>query len=316
MWNILANDGMAQDGINKLEDMGFSVDTTHQDVESLKKSINDYDVIIVRSATKVREDLIDQMQNIKLIIRAGVGLDNIDVAHAEKKGIQVYNTPTASSRSVAELAFAHIMGLYRFLPLSNRKMPHDGQTEFKSMKKAFSKGQEVQGKRLGIVGLGRIGKELANIALGAGIDVIAHDPWTEDNSIQIKIAGQILQVHVPLVDMEEILTKCDIISIHVPRADQPIIGTNELDKLKDGVILVNTARGGCIEEETILQGLKSGKIGGVALDVFNNEPTPDGRLLNHDRISVTPHIGASTTQAQDKIAQVIVDLIDKAFKAQ
>lgn len=315
MWNILANDGLAPEGVKKLTGLGYTVDTQHQDLESLKSNINNYDVLIVRSATKVRKELIDTMTRVKLIIRAGVGLDNIDVAYAEEKGIQVNNTPTASSRSVAELAFGHMMGLYRYIHLANREMPQKGNTEFKALKKAYSKGHEVQGKRLGIIGLGRIGKELANLAYGAGMDVIAHDPWTEDNSIRIKIASQALQVHVPLVNMEEIFKLSDVISIHVPRADEPIINSETISKCRDGVVIINTSRGECIDEPALLEGLDSGKVGGAALDVFNNEPTPDQRLMEHDRISVTPHIGASTQQAQNKIAQVIIDLIEKAHKS-
>lgn len=315
MWNILANDGMAAEGQKQLESQGHKVDTDHKDLDTLKQCINDYDVIIVRSATKVRQELIDVMSRTKLIIRAGVGLDNIDVEYAQAKGIEVENTPKASSRSVAELAFAHLMGLYRFLPQAAREMAVEGDTNFKGLKKKYSKGQEIQGQRLGIIGLGRIGKELANIALGAGMDVIAHDPWTEDNGIKIKMAGQTMQIHIPLVSKEEVIEKSDVISIHIPSADEPIIGQAEIEACKSGVFLLNTARGGAIEEEALLKGLASGQVGGAALDVFENEPTPKAELLNHPLISVSPHIGASTKQAQIKIGSNIVEIIDKAYKA-
>ncbi|MDX1684482.1 MAG: D-2-hydroxyacid dehydrogenase [Saprospiraceae bacterium] len=316
MWKVLANDGLDPMGVQQLENLGHSVDTERKDLTQLTEVINDYDVLIVRSATKLRKDLIDKMDNVKLIIRAGVGLDNIDVKYAEDKGIRVHNTPTASSRSVAELAFAHIIGLYRFLPLSNRQMPVDGDQKFKALKKAYSKGRDIQGQKLGIIGLGRIGKELATLAFGAGMDVIAYDPWTEDNAVWVKIASQAVQVHIPLVTKNELLEKSDVISIHVPRADEPIIGSDEIQLCKKDVTLINTARGGCIDEDALLKGLDDGKIWGAGLDVFDNEPTPSKEILQHDRISLTPHIGASTQQAQKRIARIIVELIDKCFKDQ
>jgi D-3-phosphoglycerate dehydrogenase len=315
MWKVLANDGMADSGRLALEELGHSVDTNHYSAEEIKTKINDFEVLIVRSATKVRKELLDCMTTTKLIIRAGVGLDNIDVEYAQSRGIAVHNTPTASSRSVAELSFGHILGMYRFLPSANKLMPKEGQTSFKAFKKAFSKGQEIEGKRLGIIGLGRIGRELARIALGAGMNVIAYDPWTTDNEVTVRIANQAISINIPLVTMEDLLAKSDVISLHVPMVDKPIIGREEISKCKDGVYLINTARGGSIDEDALLEGIASNKIAGAALDVFVGEPTPRADILINDRISLSPHIGASTLEAQDKIAQIIVELIDNAYRA-
>ena len=314
MWKILANDGMAASGIKSLEALGHQVVTEFHNAEKIMDVINEYDVLIVRSATKVRQSLIDVMSRTKLVIRAGVGLDNIDVEYAESKGISVRNTPTASSRSVAELSFAHLMGMMRFLPQANRAMPQYGQTSFKALKKDYSKGHEIQGKRMGIIGLGRIGSELASIALGAGMDVVAHDPWTNDSNVHVKIAGQTVSINIPLLSMNDLFAQSDAISVHIPKTDGAIIGKNELSQCKDGVFLINTSRGGSIDEEALIEGLNSGKIAGAALDVFTGEPQPKAEILNHEKISLTPHIGASTLQAQAKIGDLIVGIIDKAFR--
>ena len=315
MWKILANDGMAASGIKSLEALGHQVVTDFHDADTLVKVINEYDVLIVRSATKVRQPLLDIMTKTKLVIRAGVGLDNIDVEYAESKGIAVRNTPTASSRSVAELSFAHLIGMMRFLPQANRVMPQNGQSSFKSLKKEYSKGHEIQGKRMGIIGLGRIGSELASIALGAGMDVVAHDPWTDDSNVHVKIAGQTLSVNIPLLSLDDLLAQSDAISVHIPKTDGAIIGQKELSLCKDGVFLINTSRGGSIDEDALIQGLNSGKVAGAALDVFTGEPQPRADILNHEKISLTPHIGASTLQAQAKIGALIVQIIDKAYRS-
>lgn len=311
MWNILANDGMAQDGIDQLKALGHEVSTEKIAQEDLANHIDDYDVIIVRSATQVRKDLIDQMNRMKLIIRAGVGLDNIDVEAARAKGIEVSNTPEASSRSVAELAFAHAIGMARFLPQANRDMPQEGQSNFKSLKKAYSKGIEMEGKTMGIVGFGRIGRELAKMSLGAGMRVIAHDPWSKDNELQITLMDQTIAVEIPLVSKEEILQKSDFISVHTPKLDEPTIGAKEINQCKKGVFLINTSRGGVIDEEALKEALDQGQVGGCALDVFENEPSPDEGLLNKKELSLTPHIGASTKEAQNNIGKIIVNLVKK-----
>ena len=309
MWNILANDGMAENGIKALEDLGHKVDTNKIPQEELADRINDYDVIVVRSATKVRADLIKQMKRTKLVIRAGVGLDNIDLEAAKDKGIHVENTPSASSRSVAELAFGHMMNMARFIHEGNRSMPAVGGSAFKSLKKAYSKGIEVEGKTLGIIGFGRIGKELAKIALGAGMTVLAHDPWTEDNSVELNIIDQKLIINVPLVEKAEILKRSDFISVHTPKLDEPTIGRLEMEKCKKGVFLLNTSRGGVINEDDLIWGLENGQVGAAALDVFEGEPSPREEILKHDKISLSPHIGASTKEAQNKIGEVITDLV-------
>jgi len=311
MWKILANDGMAQSGLDQLTALGHEVSTDKIAQDDLGNHINDYDVIIVRSATKVRADLIQKMDRMKLIIRAGVGLDNIDLEAAEKKGIQVSNTPEASSRSVAELAFAHAIGMARFLPQSNRQMPVNGVDNFKVLKKSYSKGIEMEGKTMGIIGFGRIGRELAKISLGAGMRVLAHDPWSKNNQLEITLMDQTMMVEIPLVSKEEILSKSDFISVHTPKMEEPTLGKNEMDQCKKGVFLINTSRGGVIDEAALKEAIESGQVSGCALDVFENEPKPDSDLLGIDGLSLTPHVGASTKEAQEKISEIIVKLISE-----
>lgn len=316
MVKILINDGIHPDGQLLLEEAGYQVDTDKIAQEDLPAKLPNYDVICVRSATKVRADLIDQCPNLKLICRGGVGLDNIDVAHAKDKGIQVYNTPAASSKSVAELAFSHLFNLSRSLHLANREMPTNGNTDFKQLKKAYSKGQELRGKKLGIIGFGRIGQETAKIGLGLGMTILPVDLIVEEATINLTFQGNKeiqVAVTIPTVPMKEMLAKADYISLHVPSLGKPLLGAEEMEQMKDGVILVNTARGGTIDEDALLAALESGKIGGVGLDVFENEPTPRIDLLNHPKISVSPHIGASTKEAQRNIGLELADKIIAFF---
>lgn len=314
MLRVLANDGMAASAVETLREMGHEVQTDKIAQEDLEQELDNFDVLIVRSATKVRRPLLEKLNRTKLIIRAGVGLDNIDLEAAKEMGITVNNTPAASSRSVAELAFGHALSMARFLHESNKAMPAQGKEDFKKLKKSYSKGVEMSGKTMGIIGFGRIGKELAKISLGAGMNVIAHDPWCQCNTIEMQIQDQTLTVEIPLKEKEEVLAASDFISVHTPKLDQPTIGAPELDQCKDGVFLINTSRGGVIDEDIITSGLDNGKIGGCALDVFENEPTPNEGLLQLERMSLTPHIGASTQEAQIKIGDIIVDLIS-AFAA-
>ncbi|NRB62156.1 MAG: D-2-hydroxyacid dehydrogenase [Saprospiraceae bacterium] len=313
MIKILANDGIHPDGKTLLEEAGYQVDTEKVAQEDLPGVLPGYDVIIVRSATKVRADLIDQCPNLKVIARAGVGLDNIDVNHAQEKGITVMNTPAASSQSVAELAFTHMFNLSRSIHLANREMPTSGGTAFKKLKKAYSKGVQLRGKSLGIIGFGRIGQETARIGLAMGMKVMPVDLVIDSAAIDLNVfvSDQIkLNVRVDTVHFDDMLAQADYISLHVPfGGGKALIGPEEISKMKDGVILINTSRGGAIDEDALLEGLDSGKIGGIGLDVFENEPTPKAELLNHAKISVSPHIGASTLEAQSNIGLELADRI-------
>ncbi len=317
MMKILANDGIHPTGQKMLEEAGFQVDLERIPQDELADKLNDYDAIIVRSATKVRQELIDQCPNLKVIARGGVGMDNIDVEYARNKGLTVVNTPAASSRSVAELVFGHVLSLVRSVHLSNREMPRSGSTEFKKLKKAYSGGIELRGKTFGVVGLGRIGREAAQIALGMGMKVVGTDPMVEEVTLEVALHpsyDQKLSVTIPTVSLEELLREADVITLHVPGGKQAVLGESELAKAKKGVILVNAARGGVIDEDALLDALESGQVGGAGLDVFVNEPSPRADLLNHPRVSDTPHIGASTGQAQENIGIELANQIIAALK--
>ncbi len=313
---ILANDGIDETGKAMLEAAGFEVDTTHYKAEDLVDKLNLYDAITVRSATQVRQALIDACPNIKAIGRGGVGMDNIDVVYAKGKGLGVYNTPAASSRSVAELVMGHVITLMRYLHTANRAMPVSGQTDFGKLKKICGEGHEVLGKTMGIIGFGRIGQEVARIALGMGMNVVAADPYVSEANIEIKISGATsnLQVKITTVDLPTLFGLSDIITVHIPKADKPIIGHEELSLLKKGVILVNTARGGVFDEDALLEGLDTGIIGGAGLDVFVGEPTPRADIMAHPKISLSPHIGGSTSEAQENVGKELAELIIRHFK--
>ncbi len=304
MPKVLANDGIADNGKKIMEDAGFQVDTEKIEQDQLKDNLKDYDAILVRSATKITEDIIDANTHLKMIGRAGVGVDNIAVEHAESKGIKVVNTPAAASLSVAELAFGHLAGGVRFLHQSNRTMHERGSSDFKDLKKAYSKGIELRGKTLGLVGIGRIGQETAKIALGAGMHVLISDPMYDEVNLDLDHiqANPTPSVKVKSISNEELFRQADFISLHVPSLDKPIIDSKAFDQMKDGVGIVNCARGGVIDEEALLQALDSGKVGFAGLDVFENEPTPNEKLLKHDKVSLTPHIGASSVEGQKRVA--------------
>lgn len=310
---ILANDGIDAAGKALLEKAGFTVITEKVAQEKLAEEINakGYVALTVRSATKVRKDLIDACPGLKVIGRGGVGMDNIDVEYARSKGIAVINTPAASSHSVAELVFAHLFGVVRFLYDANRQMPVKGETEFDALKKKYAKGIELQGKTIGIVGFGRIGQSVAKIALGLGMRVIAHDPFLKEAVIELNINGAgSVKVPVPTTSLEEVIKNSDFISLHVPGGK--VITANEIAQMKNGVILCNAARGGVIDETDLVAGLDSGKIAHACLDVFENEPKPSALLLQHPKISLTPHIGASTEEAQERIG---IELAEKIIAA-
>ncbi|MBR9919891.1 MAG: 3-phosphoglycerate dehydrogenase [Bacteroidetes bacterium] len=307
---ILANDGIHAAGKKQLEDAGFEVVIEKVPQEKLQEELPAYDAILVRSATKVRQDLIDACPNLKVIGRGGVGLDNIDVDYAKSKGIEVVNTPAASSQSVAELAFGHMFGLARGLHDANRNMPSKGDTEFKSLKKSYSKGFQLRGKTMGIIGFGRIGQETARIALGLGMKVMPVDLYIDEATIELEIEGTSgVSARVKTVPMDEMLAASDLISLHVPfSGGKALLGADEFAKMKQGVVVINTARGGAIDEEALLEALDSGKVAAAGLDVFENEPTPRKEILKHKSISLSPHIGASTGEAQKNIG---IELAEK-----
>ncbi|MBD0832660.1 D-2-hydroxyacid dehydrogenase [Aestuariibaculum sediminum] len=309
---VLANDGISKSGIVALEKAGFEVITTTVAQEQLINYINDnqISVLLVRSATTVRKDLIDACSSIKIIGRGGVGMDNIDVEYAREKGISVINTPAASSHSVAELVFAHFYGLARFLHNSNREMPLEGDTKFKALKKAYGKGVELKGKTLGVLGFGRIGQATAKVALGAGMKVIAFDPFMEKANLELEFFdGQKVNFEINTISKEEVLKQADFITLHVPAQKEYVIGAPEFELMKDGVFLANAARGGVVDEVALVKAIESGKVAGAALDVFEKEPTPEIQLLMNASLSLTPHTGAATNEAQDRIGTELAEQI-------
>lgn len=315
MIKILANDGIDPIGKALLEQAGFQVDTQTIPQEQLAQALQNYDAITVRSATKVRKELIDACPNLKLIGRGGVGMDNIDVDYAKTKGLAVVNTPAASSLSVAELVFAHLFTGIRFLQDANRKMPVSGATQFNDLKKAYAKGIELRGKTIGIIGFGRIGRETAKIALGLGMEVLAYDLFDVPATLTLELAGNIkVEVPVQSVSLSDLISQADFISLHVPFADQPVLGKAEFEQMKTGTALVNCSRGGTVDEPALIEALNSGKLAFAGLDVFENEPTPLAELLAHPKISLTPHIGASTNEAQERIGTELANLIIDFFK--
>lgn len=302
MINILICDGMEKTGIDKLEGYGYKVINKHYELEELKKVIKDFDVIIVRSATKVRKELIDQAKGgkLKLIIRGGVGLDNIDVEYATANGIKVRNTPNASSASVAELTIAHMFAISRYVHLANVTM-RDGKWE----KKKYE-GIELFGKTLGLIGFGRIAKEVAKRAEALGMKVIYTD----------KLGMAKGYTKYEFCDLQNILERADFISLHIPfdKKVGAVIGKKQLEIMKDGVYIINCARGNLIDEGALIEALNNGKVAGAALDVFENEPKPNLELINNPKVCVTPHIGAATEEAQERIGNEIVDIVQEFAK--
>ncbi|WP_298366689.1 D-2-hydroxyacid dehydrogenase [uncultured Lutibacter sp.] len=309
---VLANDGLAASGVKALEAAGFEVDLTTVPQDQLVNHINanEISVLLVRSATKVRTDIIDGCPSIKIIGRGGVGMDNIDVEYARGKGISVINTPAASSHSVAELVFAHLFGMVRFLHESNRNMPLEGDSKFKDLKKAYAKGVELKGKTLGVIGFGRIGQATAKIGLGLGMNVIAFDPFIDNVNLELEFFdGQSLFFEINTISKEEVLKQADFISLHVPAQDEYVISKKEFEMMKNSACLVNAARGGVIDEVALVAALANGQIAKAALDVFENEPTPEIQLLMNPDLSLTPHIGAATGEAQDRIGTELASQI-------
>jgi len=315
---VLANDGISEAGRKALQDAGIEVLDNRVAQDHVINFINEnnVDVLLVRSATKVRQDIIDACPTLKIIGRGGIGMDNIDVDYAKMKGLKVINTPNASSKSVAELVFGHFFALARFLHESNRLMPLEGETHFNAMKKSFSNAYELSGKTLGVIGFGGIGQEVVKmgIALGMKIKVLTRKPKTKVLTLDF-FDGQTINFEITSTnDSDEFLKDIDFISINTPKTNEYIIDTAQFEKMKDGVYIVNTARGGVINEVTLIDFIESGKVAGAALDVFENEPTPELPLLMNPALSLSPHVGGNTVDAQEKIGLELAEQIIKLQK--
>jgi D-3-phosphoglycerate dehydrogenase len=314
---VLANDGISNSGVEKLLNNGIDIKTITVEQGQLIDYINknEITVLLVRSATKVRKDIIDNCPGLKIIGRGGVGMDNIDVEYAKEKGVKVINTPAASSGSVAELVIAHLYTCARFLHVSNRNMPLEGDSNFKKLKKAFAKGVELRGKTLGIIGFGRIGQEVAKIGLGIGMNVIYYDLHNDKVNLKLEFFDrQILNFKLEKSSFNEVLSKSDFITLHVPAQKEYVIGNKEFDLMKDGIGLINAARGGVVDEVALDKNISDGKVSFAALDTFENEPNPEIKLLMNPKISLTPHIGAATNEAQDRIGIELADQIIEILK--
>lgn len=313
---VLANDGISNAGINALQEAGIKFLDQRVAQEQLAAFINGHkvDVLLVRSATKVTKEIIDECPSLKIIGRGGIGMDNIAVDYAKEKGITVINTPNASSKSVAELVFGHFFTMARFLHESNRLMPLEGDSRFKDLKKDFKNAFELSGKTLGVIGFGSIGQEVIKIgiALGMKVKVCTRKPRTENLKLEF-YDGQSVNFEITSTnEMGTFLKDCDFISINTPKTTDYVLSTAEFEKMKDGVFIVNTARGGVLDEVSLLNFIDSKKIAGAALDVFEKEPHPEMALLMNPALSLSPHIGGSTVDAQNKIglelAQQIIAL--------
>ena len=314
---VLANDGISKTGIKTLEKAGFEVLTTKVAQEQVANYINTHDikVVLVRSATKIKQDIIDACPGLKIIGRGGVGMDNIDVDYARSKGVHVINTPASSSESVAELVFAHLFSGVRFLHDSNRNMPLEGDTNFDGLKKAYANGLELRGKTLGIIGFGRIGQSVAKMALGLGMKVIAADKYVNEAVIRVDFYnGQFINVEIITEPLEDLLKHSDFITLHVPAQEGYVLDKAEFEVMKNEVGIVNCARGGVINEVALVEALDAEKVLFAGLDVFENEPTPEIQILMHPKISLTPHIGAATLEAQDRIGTELAEQIISLLK--
>ena len=311
---VHANDGISESGINKLEEYGFKVDLTTVAQEQLVDYINTNAItsLLVRSATQVRKDIIDNCPSLKIIGRGGVGMDNIDVDYAKSKGIHVINTPAASSKSVAELVFSHLFGCVRFLHESNRSMPLDGDSKFKDLKKAYAKGSELSGKTIGIIGFGRIGQEVAKIGIGIGMNVIFYDKFNKEANLKLDFFdGQNISFKLSSSSFENLLKDSDFISVHIPASDKYLLDSNEFSQMKDGVGVLNLSRGGILNEEELIKYIEKGKVSFAGIDTYENEPNPSIKVLMNSNISLTPHIGAATNEAQDRIGVELADKINQ-----
>jgi D-3-phosphoglycerate dehydrogenase len=313
---ILANDGISPAGEAAVKNYGFEISTEFVAQDQLIDTINKegYSALLVRSATKVRKDIIDNCPGLKLIGRGGVGMDNIDVEYARSKGIHVVNTPASSSLSVAEMVMAQAFAFSRFLHKSYADMPSKGASEFKALKKAYAKGTELRGKTMGIIGMGRIGQALASYALGCGMDVVFYDRSRSSAEITLNIANHgDVTVSLNKSDLNTVLSSSDYLSLHVPAQanGNAILGESEFAQMKNSAILINTARGNSIDANALVNALDSNSLRGAIMDVFENEPTPNPALLVHPKIATTPHTGAATLEAQERIGLELADLLNE-----
>ncbi|MFN8280377.1 MAG: NAD(P)-dependent oxidoreductase [Saprospiraceae bacterium] len=306
-WKILINDGLEKSGVKALEEAGMRIDLVKKNQEDLAGILNDYQGIIVRSATKVRKEHIDAAPGLQFIARAGVGLDNVDAEYARSKGIEVINTPGASSRSVAELAMAHLLCLTRSLHRTNRELT--GADRFNSLKKELSSSGEVRAKTLVLLGFGRIGSELARMAWGLGMKIVVVDPFIQEARLSIDLGTQSIEIELPVMAREQALPLADYLSLHAPFTGECLMGKSQFELLQPHCLLVNTSRGENIDESALLEALNNGQLAGAGLDVFHQEPQINPLLLQHPRISVSPHIAASTREAQERIALELVDRV-------
>ncbi|HUH46936.1 MAG TPA: D-2-hydroxyacid dehydrogenase [Arenibacter sp.] len=309
---VLANDGISDSGQDALEKAGFEVLAIRVAQEQLIPYINENKVtiLLVRSATQVTKEIVDNCPSLKIIGRGGVGMDNIEVEYARSKGLKVINTPAASSSSVAELVFAHLFTGVRFLHDANRNMPLEGDSNFSKLKKAYANGMELRNKTLGIIGFGRIGMATASIAVGLGMKVLFVDPRLEKATVTVPFFdGRSLSFDLQATSLENLLRTSDFISLHVPAQKAYIIGKKEFELMKDGVGIINAARGGVLDEVALVEALENRKVAFAGLDVFESEPKPEIRILMHPDISLTPHIGGATTEAQDRIGQELASQI-------
>ena len=311
---VLANDGISEKGIQLLKEADITVLDARVSAEHLSNFINEnnVDVLLVRSATQVRKNLIDECPNLKIIGRGGVGMDNIDVDYAIDKGIYIINTPKASCKSVAELVFAHFFSLARFLHESNRLMPLEGDTKFNTLKKSFNNATELSGKTLGVIGMGNIGLEVIKIGISLGMSIVAYNRTPKTENVKISFFdGQSLHFEIKSVNLDEVLKKSDFISINISNTEEYFIDNEQIVMMKEGVFIANTARGGVLNEVALIDAIERGKVGGAALDVFENEPNPEIEILMNPALSLSPHIGGNTLEAQNRIAEELAEQIIK-----
>lgn len=311
---VLANDGISEKGIQLLKEADITVLDARVSAEHLSNFINEnnVDVLLVRSATQVRKNLIDECPNLKIIGRGGAGMDNIDVDYAIDKGIYIINTPKASSKSVAELVFAHFFSLARFLHESNRLMPLEGETKFNTLKKSFNNATELSGKTLGVIGMGNIGLEVIKIGISLGMSIVAYNRTPKTENVKISFFdGQSLHFEIKSVNLDEVLKKSDFISINISNAEKYFIDNEQIAMMKEGVFIANTARGGVLNEVALIDAIERGKVAGAALDVFENEPNPEIEILMNPALSLSPHIGGNTLEAQNRIAEELAEQIIK-----
>jgi len=316
---ILANDGIDAKGQAALEAMGCTVLTEKVNQDALVGFIQNENIdgLLVRSATTARKELIDACPNLKFIGRGGVGIDNIDAVYAREKGVDVFNTPASSSASVAELVMSMLFASNRFIYQAGGSMPANGEETFEVLKKNYGKGKEVKGKTIGIVGFGRIGMSLAEYALGCGMRVLFFDRSKTEETVTLSINGSPVEVKLNVSSFEEVLRESDFISLHVPK--QPngssVIGAAQFAIMKKNAVVVNTSRGGTVHEGELIEALDNGVIAGACLDVFENEPRPNAALLKHSKIITTPHIGAATAEAQERIGLEIAENVKRIMDA-